>query len=349
MPIAETQSDPAAWYGPEIGTSEKWIHHLDAAHVSELRSKVAEHMTTGRSLMDLDVSECRMDTFTPELARIGEEVVNGRGFALIRGVPVDDFTIEESATAFWIIGLHIGWPISQNGKGHLLGHVCDIKADLSDPNVRRYATNSAQPYHTDSCDVVSLLCLQTAKHGGLSSMSSSLTVYLEMRKTRPDLAQALSEPIAVDRKGEIPEGKGPFYMLPIFNEFDGQLSTIYNRDFINSSQRHPDAPRFTAAQIEGMDLFDTLAASPELRLDMELQRGDVQFVHNHQIVHSRTAFDDHPAVEKRRHLLRLWLAPANGRPLAPAFVERYGSITQGTRRGGIQVPGVPDQVVLTPE
>ena len=111
----------------------------------------------------------------------------------------------------------------------------------------------------------------------------------------------------------------------------------------------PDAPRLTDTQVEAMDLFDELAASPELRMDMELQRGDVQFVHNHQIVHSRTAYTDHPDLDKRRHLLRLWLAPPNGRPLPPGFAERYGSVEQGTRRGGIHVPGHLEKVVLAPE
>lgn len=350
MTSTHPRSDhPAAWYGPELGSIDDLAFQLQPGHIGELREKVAELRLSGRSLLGVGLSDCHMETLSPELISIRDEVVTGRGFALVRGVPVDSWTIEESATAYWVIGLHVGWPVSQNGKGHLIGHVCDIGADLRDPTARKYATNAAQPYHTDSCDVVSLLCLQTAKEGGLSSMSSSFTIYQEMMRSRPDLAKALTEPLPIDRKGEIPAGKGPFYMMPPINEFEGEVSIIYNRDFIDSAQRHPDAPRLTPAQVEAMDTFDTLAASTELRLDMELQRGDVQFVHNHQIVHSRTGFVDHPEVEKRRHLLRFWLAPPNGRALPPVFAERYGSVTQGERRGGIQVPGVADQIVLVPE
>ena len=344
-----SHSNPALWYGPEFDEEGDWLFVLEPRHIAELEA-VAARLTAGRQpLLDIERPACEMSSLSPELQRIQEAVVKGRGFALIRGVPVDKWTIEQAATAFWVIGLHFGWPLSQNGKGHLLGHVCDIKADLSDPESRKYATNAAQPYHTDSCDVVALLCLQTALEGGLSSMSSSTTIHEEMRKRRPDLAQVLAEMLPVDRKGETPAGKAPFYLMPVFNEFEGNLSTIYARDFIDSSQRHPDAPRLTALQIEALDLFDELAASPELRLDMELQRGDVQFVHNHQIVHSRTEYRDHPEIERRRHLLRLWLAPDIARALPPVFEERYGDITQGTRRGGIQIPGVEDQVVLVPE
>jgi hypothetical protein len=185
--------------------------------------------------------------------------------------------------------------------------------------------------------------------GGLSSMSSSTTVYKEMLERRPDLAAVLMEPLPVDRKGEIPEGKDEFYMLPVFHDYGGYISVLYTRDFIDTSQRHPAAPRLTDAQIEAMDMFDELAASPELRIDMELRRGDVQFVHNHQIVHARSGWTDHPDLNERRHLLRLWLAPPNGRPLPRAFAERYGSVEQGTRRGGIRVPGHLEKVVLEPE
>ena len=227
--------------------------------------------------------------------------------------------------------------------------MCDIHANLDDSESRKYTTNAAQPYHTDSCDVVSLLCLQTALEGGLSSMSSSATICEEMKRRRPDLANELSQPLPVDRKGETPQGKAPFYLMPVFNDFEGNVSVIYARDFIDGSHRHSDGPRLTEAQIEAMDLFDELAASSELRLDMDLQRGDVQFVHNHQIVHSRTAFRDHPDIARRRHLLRLWLAPNIARPLAPVFAERYGDITPGTRRGGIKVLGVEEEVVFVPE
>ncbi len=340
---------PAAWYGSRLADSDEWILVLEPRHVAELETVVDSFMAGGHRLIDLTQSACEMPSLSTELRRIQEAVVWGRGFGLIRGVPVEAWTIEQSAAAYWAIGLHFGWPVSQNGKGHLLGHVCDIKADLSDPKSRKYATNAAQPFHTDSCDIVALLCLRAAREGGLSSMSSSVTIHKEMQRRRPDLAGVLSQPVPVDRKGETPEGKAPFYLMPVFNEFEGNLSTIYNRDFINGSQRHPDAPRLTGQQIEAMDLFDQLAASAELRLDMELQRGDVQLVHNHQVVHSRTEFRDHPEVERRRHLLRLWLAPSNGRALPPVFQERYGTITQGTRRGGIQVLGVEEQVVLVPE
>jgi len=142
----------------------------------------------------------------------------------------------------------------------------------------------------------------------------------------------------VDRKGEIPEGKLPFYRMAVFHWHEGFLSAIYARDFIEGAQRFPEADRLTDRQAAAMDLLDELAADPSLRLDMTLEPGDMQFLHNHQILHARTAYEDHPEPERRRHLLRLWLSPPNGRPLPAVFAERYGSVEVG-QRGGIRVPG----------
>ena len=339
----------AVWYGPDFAADDGWIHSLTTAQIAEL-AVVADRALAGAvPMVELTRRAFELPELASLLAQIQSEVVEGRGFALIRGMPVDDWGSEKSAMAYWAIGLHIGWPVSQNARGHLLGHICDIRPDLTDPETRKYATNLGQPYHTDSCDIVSLLCLHEAMEGGLSSISSSTTIYKEILERRPDLAEVLRRPFPVDRKGEIPQGKDEFYMLAVAHDYGGYVTVLYTRDFIDTSQRHPDAPRLTDAQIDAMDMFDELAASPELRIDMELRRGDVQFVHNHQILHSRTAYTDYPDLDRRRHLLRLWLAPPNGRPLPPGFAERYGSIDQGTRRGGIHVPGYLEKVVLVPE
>ena len=137
--------------------------------------------------------------------------------------------------------------------------------------------------------------------------ASSVTVYNEMLKRRPDLVEVMAQPFYLDRKGEIPEGKGPYYQMPIFNPYDGYLTTTYSRDFITAAQRFDEVPRLTDEQTEAMDLADELAGSDEIRLDMDFRPGDIQFLHNHQMLHSRTPYEDYPEPERKRHLLRLWL------------------------------------------
>jgi hypothetical protein len=204
--------------------------------------------------------------------------------------------------------------------------------------VRIYQTKERQGYHTDSCDVVGLLCLQSAKEGGLSSLVSSVTIFNEMRKRRPDLLTCLFEPIETDRRGEVPEGQKPYFQIPVFNWYAGLLSAVYQRKYIDSARRFVGRP-LSPQQTEALDLFDALADDPELNLAMKLLPGDIQLVHNHTLLHDRTAFEDWPEPERKRHLLRLWLAPAEARPLPAVFAERYGSVTPGDR-GGVMLHGL---------
>jgi hypothetical protein len=167
---------------------------------------------------------------------------------------------------------------------------------------------------------------------------STATLYNEMRRRRPDLAAVLFEPVPTDRRGEVPVGMKPWFEIPVLNWYEGHLTGLYQRQYIDSSQRLPEAPRLTAQQIEALDLFDALTNDPALNLQMRLEEGDMQFVHNHVMLHDRMAFEDYPEPERRRYLLRLWLAVPGARPLPPVFKQRYGSIEIGDR-GGIVVPG----------
>jgi hypothetical protein len=220
----------------------------------------------------------------------------------------------------------------------MLGHVRDLGMSSSDPKVRIYQTNERQGYHTDSCDLVGLLCLKTAKAGGFSSLVSSVTLYNEMRRHRPDLLRCLFEPIETDRRGEVPEGQKPYFEIPVFNWYAGLLSAVYQRKYIDSARRFVGTP-LTAQQQESLDLFDALCEDPRLCMSMEFLPGDVQLVHNHTLLHDRTAFEDWPEPDRKRHLLRLWLAPPEARPLPPVFAQRYGLITPGDR-GGVLVEGM---------
>jgi Taurine catabolism dioxygenase TauD, TfdA family len=329
----------SAWYGPEMLTRRDWIEHLSETEIAEV-----ERATKPLSEARVEITAIRRDDFPlptlgPRIRRILDDTLNGRGFALIRSLPVERWTKLESAIAFFGIGAHIGSARPQNAKGHMLGHVKDLGLSSSDPNTRIYQTRERQTFHTDSCDVVALICLRPAKSGGLSSLVSSVTIFNEMRRRRPDLAKILFEPVETDRRGEMDAGQKPYFRIPVFNWHSGLLSTIYQRQYIESARRLPDVPPLTARQIEAIDMFDALANDPALNMHMELRPGDVQLVHNHTILHDRTAFEDWPELDRKRHLLRLWLAPANARQLPPIFAERYGRITPGDR-GGVEVSGM---------
>lgn len=330
---------PSAWYGPDLDARRDWIEHLSDAEIAEVElatNRVIGRLTDPeRDLVSVRKSDFPLPTLGPRLARMRAEVLTGRGFVLIRRLPVERWSKLQRAVAYFGLGTHWGNARSQNADGHVLGHV----KDLGDPNAARlYRTNRRQGYHTDSCDVVGLMCLNTAREGGLSSLVSSVTLYNEIRKRRPDLVACLFEPIETDRRGEVPEGQLPYFRIPVFNWHAGLLSAIYQRKYIDDARRFPGVPPYTPQQREALDLLDDLADRPELHLRMDFHPGDVQFVHNHTLLHDRTAFVDWPEPERKRHLLRLWLAPEDARPLPPVFVERFGSITPGDR-GGVVVQG----------
>jgi Taurine catabolism dioxygenase TauD, TfdA family len=326
---------PSAWTAADMRQREaEWTYRLTPAEVAELETATASVRARGLDIAAIRRADFPLPALGPVLERLRDEVLNGRGFVLLRGVPVENRPLDESATMYWGIGTHFGTARSQNAKGHLLGHVYDLGgSSATDPNTRSYKTNERQHFHIDRCDVVALLCLRRAKAGGLSAVVSSMTLHNEIAKRRPDLLERLYRPMPVDRRGEVPEGKAPFYEAPVFNERDGQLSVLYSRLHIGSAQRFPEARRLTPEDIEALDMLVELAADPAFRLDMTFMPGDIQFLHNHTILHARSGYEDWPEVERKRHLLRLWLCPPNARELPPVFAECYGGITVGDRGG----------------
>ena len=337
------------WYGRDLAARSDWIRPFSDEELEEIDAAVGEFSKRKLPLEHLSPANFPLPRLGPVLKAILAELLEGRGFVLLRGLPVERMTREAHAIAYLGLGAWLGSFRSQNAKGHLLGHVKDLGVDVTDPQVRYYQTRRALEYHTDSVDVVGLLCLKTAKAGGENFIASSMTIYNEVRARRPDLLPALFEPFPTDRRGEVPEGMQPWFDIPIFHWHAGKLSCIYVRQYINSAQElFPEARRLTREQVQAMDLIDALCNDPAIHLSMDFRPGDIQLLHNHQILHSRGDFENWPERERHRHLLRLWVAPREARPLPEVFAPRYGSVTPGAR-GGIVVKGTTPKVPLEAE
>ena len=271
--------------------------------------------------------------FATHLEGLKEKLLTGIGFEVMRGLAIEDYSREIAAAIFCGIGAHLGSARSQNAAGHVLGHVRDVGADAGDAGTRINQTSERQTFHTDSADVVGLLCLRTAKRGGESLLVSVETIYNRMRAEQPDLLPYLFDAVATDRRGEVPSGAEPCFTIPVLSWFEGHLTAMYQRQYIDSAQRFDGAPKLTAGHVAALDCFDALANDPELHFTMALTPGDMQFVYNHSQLHDRTAFEDWSEPENRRHLYRLWLSIEGDRPLPPCFKQRYGSIEIGNRGG----------------
>jgi len=341
---------PQAWYGPDMKSREaEWSHAWSAAEIDEIEAAAAPIAVEGKDLLTVSKADFPLPSVSKRLEGIRRYLLDGPGFYLLRGLPVERWGVRRAAAAFWGLGMHLGSPCSQNGKGHVLGHVTNLGLNYEDPEARGYQTNARLAYHTDSSDIVGLLCLRTAKSGGLSSVVSSTTLYNEVLARRPELLDILAQPFHRTRWGEIPEGKMPSAPVPVFMPHAGRVIGHYVRSAIRKGQLLAGVPKLTALQLEALDFLDSLAEDPALHLDMTFAPGDVQLVCNHSILHSRTAYEDHPEQERRRHLLRLWLACDDGPALPGWLTKIYAGETNNGRPNGIVVPGVPLRASLVAE
>lgn len=337
------------WRGPDLAKRpEDWTYELTSDDVRELDEAVTNIEERGLHVLDIKRDLFPLPGLSKTLARIQDELQNGLGFCMIRGIPVERYDIRQAAIAYFGIGAHLGEAVSQNARGHALGHVCNLGFDPTLPTARGYQSANKLNFHTDPTDLVGLMCLRKAKSGGLSSIVSAGTVFNEMLKKRPDLVKILTETLYRDRRGEIPEGREPWYRLPVFNFRDGRLLTNYVRSTIEKAQRFDTVPRLTEIQREAFGLIESITADPDLYLDMAFEPGDIQILNNHYILHSRTAYEDYPEPERRRHLLRLWLATEAGPPLPEPYYEFMDKTASG-RPNGYHMAGVELSAPLTVE
>src|SRR5262245_42619505 len=297
-----------AWRGAALAPSA-WRIALDGAQLAGFEGALDAASASGKPLAALGREDFPLPpALAADVARWREELAHGRGFLLLSGLPTARWGEERASRFFWGFGLALGRPGAQNPQGDLLGHVIDTGDDRANPLVRLYRTRSEIAFHCDAADVVGLLCLETARRGGLSRLASSVTVFDEVLRRRPDLAPRLFEPFALDLRSEERPGMRGWIPVPPCRFAGGRLRTFYHSDYFRSATRHADMAPRTRAEQELLDLYEEIANDPQIRLDMELRPGDVQLVSNHTVIHARTAYEDSPHDGARRHLLRLWLS-----------------------------------------
>jgi len=340
--------DPADWTGATLPDLDGWRFELTKDEVVEIDAAVASVRKRGLDIKDITAEDFPLPGLEAKFAEMRRQAIDGPGVVSLKGLPIGGYGTAEAAAAFWGVGIRLGVPVSQNYKGHLLGHVADIYGtDRSPANIRAYHTSAELGYHSDSCDLLGLMCLNTAKSGGQSRIVSTVALYNEMLRRRPDLVAELVKPWYRDRREEIPPGKKPWWELPVFNFDQGYFSCFWSNYYIRSAQRFEELPRFTDKQNEALDMMDEVAA--EICADNDFEPGMMVFLHNHVTAHMRTEYEDWPEPERRRHLLRLWLATPGGRPLPEAALDRYVGLKPGQRPAGIVVEGMEFQAPLEPE
>ena len=311
----------AAWRANELEPSQ-WRETLDEDAIAELERGLEVARGTGQPVAALRRSDFPLPTLTSRIDRWRRELTHGRGFVVIRGIPVDRWSRADTEAFFWCLGLHLGIPGAQNPRGDLLGHVTDEGATVG--QVRQYRTNEAIGFHCDTADVVGLLCLRAARRGGNSRIASSVAVYNALVERHLELVDVLYEPFELDTRGD-----GGLTRLPVVpcRHAAGRLRTFFHGPYYRSAPEQPGATPLSDRQRAVLDAYEAILDEPGVALSMDLRPGDIQLVNNHYLVHSREGYEDHEEPERRRHLLRLWLSLDEPQPL-PA---RISALAAGAR------------------
>jgi Taurine catabolism dioxygenase TauD, TfdA family len=323
---------PAVWLGSEIDYRAAGLHVLSDADIAEIDAALAHVNSLGAvDIPALTPAMFPLDALGPTLRRLGDRLRDGPGFVLLRGLPRERYELDDLARIYAGIGVHIGRLLPQSHHGELLGHVIDV-SDI-EHDARGYHSGGAQSMHTDTCDIVSLMCVRAAKSGGASRIVSAGAVHNRLLETRPDLLAELYGEIVCRRwKLDADLGSGVHVKKVVFfSRATGRLSCNLSGSYPRRAVEFGDtvmSPRFEAA----LDELQRLARSPEFHLDMAIGEGDIQFLNNRVILHGRTAFENWPEVARRRHLMRLWLELPNW----PAMPANQGMHTADDHRGWLR-------------
>lgn len=326
---------PAAWTAAELRDDPRWVFPLDDMARRDLLRAVdrldpdADLLTLSRDTIDLGAA-------APVLAAAMREVRDGRGVALLRGLPREELDESAFGRLTWALGLHAGVARPQNRASDYLAPVRDAGSVYRSAGGRGYSSNAELDFHTDSADVVMLACFNQAREGGLSMVTSSVAAHEVLLDEAPELAETLHQNFWFSRQTEQAPDESPAYPNPVFDSADGLLCSKWNRNRIRTAQQIDGVPPLSGVQCAAMDALDEVLRRPELMYDMYLRPGDVQILNNHVTLHSRTEFVDHQEPSRKRLLFRLWLATPDSPRLPESWLPAYRSVAPGTVRGGIR-------------
>jgi hypothetical protein len=339
--------DPHGWNRSEADADSAKFRRLSASEIAEFDSALVVIRASGKPLLQMNPSDFPLKgPAKAVLLSAVREAQSGRGFQLLRGFPVDRWSVEDTKLVVWGIGMQLGVARPQGKASHFLADVRDAGGQYRGVTGRGYNTNAELDFHNDSSDLVGLLCLRTAKSGGTSLLTSSVRAHNEMLATRPDLVEELYRPFIFSRQGEHAPEEPPYYQTSIFGTYNGRFACRYVRNHINSAQMaFADIPRLTARQVEALDMLDATVKRADLCFQMEFEPGDLQLINNYVVLHSRTTYQDHEEPDLKRHLMRLWIASPTGQELPADWKPFFKDTAAGAVRGGYRGQNITPEIM----
>lgn len=329
----------AGWTSQQATDDPSWIQRLSPEAVQGFDAALQHAKATGKELVDMEQADFPLPAVSRQALERALQATQGPwSMCLLKGFPVERWSESDVRLAYWGMGLYMGVARTQNRNSDILNDVRDAGGSYKTVNGRGYNTNAQLDFHCDSCDVVALLCRRTAKEGGASKVVNSHALVAEFARRRPDLVQALRQPFYYSYQGAQDPAQPPYYQIPLLGAENAPFAFRINRKNVVAAQRDfAEVPRLSQAQVEALDLIDTLLQDPALCFSMWLEKGDLQLLNNYNVVHSRTSFVDHEEPDDKRHLLRLWLAVPNSQRLPEDYWgPYYGDSRPGSVRGGFR-------------
>ena len=317
---------PNVWTGDGLQTDRRWEYVLAPRDCNELTSALAQ--VKDKRLEHIDKADFALPGLVGRLAELSNDLRDGRGFALIRGFPVDGFSYEDVERMYWGLCSHIGTGLTQNGDATFIHYVTDGKLRPSQGR-RGVGFPKESKLHIDLTDIVSLLCVQQAPDDPPSRVASSVAIYNEILRRCPDALSRLCEGFEWDRMDEHAPHETPTsgYKVPVFSRKDGAVSCQYNRNWINNAAERRGQP-ITDEENEIFNLLDEIAF--EVCLEFPFGKGDIQFCNNYTALHGRAAHAVVDEEERKRVLMRIWLdMPDAIRPFVDDALIRYGNGRHG--------------------
>jgi hypothetical protein len=335
---APSKPVPGGWYGSELARDPgSWRVPLPSEVHDDLLRVAAE---LGPGGISADPYRPRPLVRAPTRSLVAElyrRLAGEPGVVVLTGFPVTEGT-QMTEVAYLLLGKLLGQPVVQTLDGNLLARVEAAGPGVKVPGAQRIVLPGSLPFHVDrSTDLIGLLCVRTARTGGLSRVLSCRAVHNLLLARHPELLSVLYQPVTV----QVPPMRGPngdlpprWCEVPIFSQVGDHFAAYYSRMLVEEAQRFRDAPRLTR-HAAALDAVDELTAEPGLPLDMTLQPGDLQLINNLSLVHARTAYQD-GSPGHGRLLLRLHLAFAGSAALPAGYSALFGATAAGTYRGGLQ-------------
>jgi len=341
--LLEPIRDRSAWKRADLVGDESWICRLTERQGTEIERAFAR--VAGRAMRHEDVTR---DAFPLEglgrlVAAMRDQIENGRGIALLKGVPIEGKSVELVELLYAGIASHIGTSIVQDTRGMLIGRVEDSGRSYDDISVRGTNTNAQLTPHCDSADILALLCVRQAKQGGVNTLASSMAIYNEILARHPEFLESLYDGFHYNIRGNGSPAQPDItaHRVPVYSYYQGKLSCRFNKKAILTAEQLPGVPPLSQRERDAINEVAELSMRPDLSFDVLLEPGDLLLLSNYSVFHTRDAFEDWDDPARRRLLLRKWINIPNSRELTWEFADHYNT---GPRQGPY-VGGGPGQAV----